>query len=320
MSANRPLETDALLSARLSTNPVLILALCGILLLMAICHLALNIIYSTQHHIITAHLESTLNAVTDQIEAWQTRNIGTLQVLQQTERGRQLLTTILQSPGPDLELNREMQRWLNPILAPVGYEGFSVINMQRHLVATNSVGYLNHQVDQPAAIEVLDRALLHQPSLSRPVHFAKPLVSLSGELQPNALRQIICQLVEYDQQPLGYFCLRLDPYKHFFPFFASGRSGDTGEVYGIDPAGRIVTPSRFESTPLVPDTQHALTQQVLEARVPVNHQAGPVTALAKRLITTHEPGLSRLSPSAGGGRRALDREHQHGHRGGAGSG
>ena len=272
-------------------QPVVFLALAGILLLLAISHLAISLIHTSQQRVITAHLQATVNSVVEQVETWQQTNVGTIQVLRDSAEGRQLLQALLRADGADPEAQAQLEQWLYPILLPIGYEGYSVINMERQLVAGASKAYVGDLVFQPESVEVLDRALQRKPAVSRPVPAVKGLDTPSGELPPNTLMQNLCILVE-EQRPIGYFCLRVNPQKSFFPIFAAARSGKTGETYAIDPAGNLVTPSRFPPSGFSPAPalgDPAPPRSKLAARVPqADGSRGPLTAISRRLLAERD--------------------------------
>lgn len=265
--------------------PVVFLAAAGIFLLVVITHLAINIIHSSHERIITGHLQTTLNTVTDQVESWRQRNLGTLQVLRDTVEGHQLLLKVLQENGANPDTHRQLAQWLYPVLIPIGFDGFAVVSMNRRLVAGTSASHLGDPVVQPESLEVLDRALQGQPAMSRPMPALKPLRTPDGMAPTGTLMQNLCTLLEDHQQPVGYFCLRFDPQKSFFPIFAAARSGNTGEAYAIDPAGNLVTPSRFARLPNGFDVETAFHQRALAAREPqADGSRGPLTHIARRLL------------------------------------
>ncbi len=283
MQARNTDQHHASLTTRIRHNPVPLTAAAAIGLLILISNVAINLIHATHLRLISDHLDSTLNAVTEQVDAWQARNVGTLQVLEKSPRGQLLLSNILARAEPSKEANDEMHRWLTPILAPIGYEGYAVLDLQYRLFATRSGANLGDVVGGEAFVEVLARALQHQASVSRPIQASQALTtfikhtltSVDGVQQAGELIQSVCDLVEFGNRPMGFLCLRIDPYKHFFPFFVSSRSGETGEVYGIDPDGQVVTPSRFETgTKLdingsAPGHRTALAQALLQQRARV---------------------------------------------------
>lgn len=272
-------------SSLLRQHPVVFLAAAGILLLVAITHLAINIIHSSHERIISAHLQTTLNAVTDQVESWRQRNLGTLQVLRDTEEGHQLLLQVLRENGTNPDTHRQLEQWLYPVLIPIGFDGFAVVSLNRRLVAGSTASYLGDPVVQQESLEVLDRALQRQPAMSRPMPAFKPLRTPGGMAPTDTMMQALCTLVEDLQQAAGYFCLRFDPQKSFFPIFAAARSGNTGEAYAIDPAGHLVTPSRFVRLDTGLDLEEAFRRRELAARVPQpDGSKGPLTRVARRLL------------------------------------
>lgn len=292
MTLHRPWPPAARIADRLRRYPVLQLAAVSIPLLLLFTAFTLHIIQNSHTRNTHAHLQTTLNTVIKQVEAWRQRNIDSLRLLRDTERGQRLLQDVLQGSreyGNDVESRSELEQWLYPLLAPLGYEGYFVLDMERRVVAAASRAYLGDRMTQPEIVEVLDQALQHNPGVSRPVDAMRGLRTPKGMVPPHTLMQNTCILVESGSQtspqPMGYFCLRIDPHQRFFPIFEAARSGTSGDAFAMDAQGWQMTPGRHATAPRDGPPDQALALRQISVREPASAaREGPLTRIAARLM------------------------------------
>ena len=290
-SRNRDLNSPFL--EMLQRNPVLFLAAAGILFLLMVSYVALGVIQTSQRRIISEHLETTLNSVVDQLHYWRERNVGTIQVLANAPQDRELLRQLLREHGRDPATREQFQQLLYPVLSPIGYTGYSVMDLDYTIIASGSQAYIGRKAQEPATLEMLARARQHDPTISRPVIARRTLEGPSGTQPAGTLMQNLCTLVDDGDTPLGYLCLRFDPRAAFYAIFAGGRSGKTGEAYAIDAGGNIISPSRTIGTRVIPAFQSGgkiIAGEWVQVRVPLREGGeGSLTAMAAALIGDHQP-------------------------------
>jgi len=226
-------------------NPVIVLAALAIVVLLAISAVALEKTYISQKSVIQTNLETSLNAYSELVNVWRRQNISAIQVLAESAQGKVILTQLMRDQGRDPKTRQALRDWLYPILLVMGFDGFSVINHDRILLAASSEQYRGKPVQLPETMEVLDKALAHQPAISRPVAAPFPIDGPRGSQPIGSIMQNMCVALEPENAPSGYFCLRFNSQSSFFPLFLKGRSGVSGEIYAIDHAGRFMTPARF---------------------------------------------------------------------------
>ncbi|HVL01397.1 MAG TPA: ATP-binding protein [Dongiaceae bacterium] len=268
-------------------NPVLLLAGAAILMLVLICVASLRIIHSSHQRITGSYLDTNLQSVLGLIQYWDNQNRSVVRVLADSPAGRDLLNKVLNQDDHFDTAADSLRSWLYPLLLPMGYEGYLVMNMDRRIIAASSGTYIGASPQLPETVEALDRALVHGAAISRPVASRLPLEGPRGMVPQGALMQIICAVVERGFVKRGYFCLRMNPQRNFFPIFNSGRTGETGEAYAIDRSGHIITPSRFKGVRNILSFSHydLYSETPLQARVPDERaQPGELTAMAQTLF------------------------------------
>ena len=229
-------------------NPTLLSAALAMVLLVFFTSLALRHVYSSQERIVREHLQTSLNSFTEIILLWQQQNHAAIQLLANSTQGKALLTQVLLEEGANENSQEALREWLSPVLIVMGFEGFSVINHERVLVAASGSTSIKQPVHLPEILEVLDKALAQRPAISRPVATMRSPGAQSAE----SLVQLMCVLFESGVATPGYFCLHFNAQSSFFPLFFKGRSGRSGEIYAIDHLGRFITPARFAPDAMEP--------------------------------------------------------------------
>lgn len=277
------------------SNPVLLLASVAILLLALISFASLRIIHSSHQRITSGYLQTNLQSVLGLIRYWDSQNRGVVRVLVDSSTGRDLIFRVLDEDGARRETAQALRGWLFPLLLPMGFEGYQVLNLDRRIIAASSANYVG-ETWLPAEIrEALDRALVEGTSISRPVAAHLPMEGPRGMVPPGALMQNLCVVVERAFIKRGYFCLRLNPQRSFFPIFQSGRTGESGEAYAIDRSGRIISPSRFDDVHniLSYSSYDQYSDTPLLARVPAEtgQSSGELTAMAQALLAESSASL-----------------------------
>ncbi|WP_082191474.1 PAS domain-containing hybrid sensor histidine kinase/response regulator [Cellvibrio sp. pealriver] len=272
-------------------NPPLISAVLAIALLFFFTAVALRHIHASQERVIREHLQTSLNSFSELITIWQQQNVAAIQMLANSSQGKNLLRQVLLEKGDNPATHEALREWLYPVLMVMGFDGFSVINHERILVAASSENYHKQKVQLAETHEVLDKALANHPAISRPVAALRPISGPRGTQPAGTLMQNMCVLLEPGVTAPGYFCLRFNTQASFFPIFFKGRTGGSGEIYAIDNHGRLMTPLRFHN-----DSSHGqpligLGEKV--RRAANSSDAGPLTDMVGFLIN-HEAGLVKV--------------------------
>lgn len=266
-------------------SPVSVLALVAIVLLLLISGFSLRQIQRSQQQLVAEHLHASLNSISELMLFWHQQNLGSLQVIADSPRGGVMIRDMLrQKTGITPEARAELREWIYPTMNLLGFDGFSLIGLDRILVDATSEQYIGHSVRMPETHRTLDKALAGQPTISLPIPAQFPMDGPTGSKPTGTLMQNMCMLIKDKGNPLGFFCLRFNSQTSFFPLISSARIGATGEAYTIDRSGRILTPSRFKETRNIdfgPDG-NALQLRELYAQVPGSEKT--LTEMAGLLI------------------------------------
>ncbi len=278
-------------------NPTLLSAALAIVLLFFFTSFALRYIHASQERIVREHLQTSLNSFTELIQLWQQQNLGAIRMLANSSQGKTLLKQVLLERGDNPATQAALREWLYPVLMVMGFDGFSVINQDRFLVAASTRSYIKQPVLLPETLEVLDKALAKRPAISRPVTAVRPIEGPRGVQPAGTLMQNMCVLFESEVTAPGYFCLRFNTQSSFFPIFFKGRTGHSGEIYAIDNKGRFITPARFTQANEDISTFEAQQKSArigAEVRRPLSRgKQGPFTDMVDFLMN-REAGLIKF--------------------------
>ena len=275
-------------------NPTLLSAALAIVLLFFFTALALRHIHASQERIIRANLQTSLNSFSELITVWQQQNLGALQMLASSSQGKFLLKKVLLEQGENPATHEALHDWLYPVLVMMGFDGFSVINHDRIIVAASTESYHKQPVLLPETMEVLDKALARRPAISRPVIAIRQLDGPRGMQPEGSLMQNMCILFESEVTATGYFCLRFNTQSSFFPIFFKGRMGNSGEIYAIDNRGRFITPARFNERSGDPAKDTSYARVGSEVKTPATaERPGILTDMVDFLIN-REAGYIKI--------------------------
>lgn len=221
----------------------------AILLLILISGFSLRQIQRSQQHLVAEHLHASLNSISELLIFWHQQNLGSLRILADSPRGGSMIRNMFRKKiDITAEERNEFREWIYPTMNILGFDGFSLIGLDRILVDASSEQYIGHPVRMPETHRTLDKAMAGQPTISLPIPAQFPMDGPSGPKPTGTLMQNMCMLIKDNDTPLGFFCVRFNSQTSFFPLIGSARIGSTGEVYAIDRPGRILTPSRFKET------------------------------------------------------------------------
>lgn len=142
---------------------------------------------------------------------------------------------------------RELRRGINDLISSHGYLGFSVITLDGKTVAsmrednTGSLYFVSK-----ALPDLFARVKAGETLVSQPVQSDVPLMDSSGEVRTHAATMFaLAPLRHSNGNIIGVLALRINPLLEFSTIFARGRSGATGETYGFDQNGIMLSESRF---------------------------------------------------------------------------
>jgi two-component system sensor histidine kinase/response regulator len=272
-------------------NPPLTSAVLAIALLFFFTVLALRHIQASQERIVREHLQTSINSFSELIGIWEQQNVAAIQMLANSAPGKTLLTQVLREGGDNSDTQEALRNWLFPVLTVMGFDGFSIMDKDRILVAASTKGYIKKRVQLRETHEVLDKALVNRPAISRPIPAVRPLDGPRGTKPAGTLMQNLCMVLDANTEAQGYFCLRFNTQSSFFPIFLKGRTGSSGETYAIDHYGRLITPLRFQRNAAGEESVVGMGMEV--RRQGASGQTGALTEMAD-FLTNHEAGMVKV--------------------------
>jgi hypothetical protein len=141
-----------------------------------------------------------------------------------------------------------LRDYLAPVLLGVGYRGFFVISPEGvNLSSTRdeNVGVASLLLPQAAFQE---QVLGGGTAMSLPIPSDVPLRDRLGRLESGRPTMFAgAPVLAPDGTVRAILVFRIDPSTNFTAIFQRGRIGESGETYGFDADGRLMTESRFDA-------------------------------------------------------------------------
>lgn len=237
---------------------------------------------------LTTVLETTQQAV----HSWVDDHRAIVRLWGATPQVIQLTEDLMAVPatGPHLleaPAQAELRAYLAPIISGVGYQGFFIISRDGvNLASTRdeNVGVRSLLQAQPG---FLQQVLEGGDGMSLPIPSDVPLPPAMGQPAERGVPTMFAggPIRGSDGSVEAILVFRIDPSEDFTSIFQRGRIGTTGETYGFDPVGRLITESRFDAhlrrAGLVAPGQRGILR--VEIRDPgVNLVGGETPALPRR--------------------------------------
>ncbi|MBM3114733.1 response regulator [Jeongeupia naejangsanensis] len=276
-------------------RPTVAWAATGILILVAACLFSLKLIHDQAREFAASHLRASLDKTEPLLARWGETHAQESRVLASQPEMAKPVIALLDEPSAERRqqmFERLDAHWQSAYVA-LGFSGLSVWTVdgvavgasRKYIVGENATGDVR---------AVLARAALRDGAVSRPIRSEHPMTRRDGTIaQAGALYQLACAAVRDAHSLHGYICLRMDAEQMFSNLLAIGRVGNTGQVYAINAAGLLISPSRFNTSPGERD-------KVVWARVPGAVQAkggmthkptDPLTSMAAGVIRSGQAEL-----------------------------
>jgi len=194
---------------------------------------------------------------------------------------------------------------LQPILDKRGYIGIFLIAQDNISLASMrdlNVGSTNLLVEQG---DFLAKVFAGQTLLSRPMYSDVPLPDATGKLVEGQPTMFVAAPVRDSQSAVvAALTFRIIPARDFNRIARLGRIGETGDTYGFDHSGKLLTESLFheqlKEIGLLASDQHELL--TLEIRDPGGDMAN---GYRPQLPRTEQP-LTRMASAAVTGKSGVD--------------
>jgi hypothetical protein len=203
-----------------------------------------------------------------------------------------------------------MRLYLGPLLETRHYVDYLVISPERRILAALDPRVISLQT--PASYETyLRKALTGKPSISRP--FSGDLPASQYTNRPTMFAA--APVISAEGKIVAVLALRIKPEEEFTRIFAMSRLGETGESYGFDRRGVMLTPSRFDLElrklgliPKQPDATSMLSLRLVDPGVDLEHHPAPMRINA-------EPQLTHMAAEATKGWEGVDVQGYRNYRG-----
>lgn len=239
----------------------------AVILLLVLSHQVLQVLERQFHRSAESRLTSVLDAMSELNRMMGEDSAGRVRTIVENPGLIRLANRILAEPG-HAELLTEFDQWILPIYRSRGFEGYSLIRPDHTILASSSPRYVSVSVLSGPAVWTLRRAQELGIAASRPIVSTLPFMTQGTEKPAGTLYQLVCARIDADGRTTGFLCLRTDPYVRLFKILQTGRTGETGDAYVIDPDARILSPSRSSERHAEPDPARQDVLGVQWARVP----------------------------------------------------
>jgi PAS domain S-box-containing protein len=195
-------------------------------------------------------LRSVLTSTMQRFEEWALHQERNAHVWANSDLVHRSLEELLQTPVESsiaaAPAQAQLRASLGPWLTAHGYRGFSLIGESGTVLAS----LRNSDLGQASPILSLvdldslrqSRGVLTRPQIVDAVALQVEVdwSSLDEEVSMYAISPILT-----DGVVRGYFALRIDPLAEYSSTFRVGRTGISGETFAVDPAGRLLTETRY---------------------------------------------------------------------------
>lgn len=198
---------------------------------------------------IERNLATVLEATHDSVRTWTASQKANANSIIQLPEIREASLALLAAPseGDRRKLREQLREKLGPLITSHGYLGYSVITPSGLRVGSlrveerGSVNFIARTVP-----EQFEQVLSGASALTLPIHSDVPLIDPSGQERSKvATMFVMAPIRNLTGNVVGVLALRINPLQEFSSIFSHGRPGVSGETYGFDQEGNMLTESRF---------------------------------------------------------------------------
>ncbi len=193
---------------------------------------------------------------------------------------------------------RDLRKRLQPFLTRFHYEGFFIVSPSYINIGSmrnSNLGKINLLKEQQ---NILERIFKGETLFSFPVYSDVDLSEFRSRKSGQQATMFLGTPVRNESgQIIAAMLFRLDPEKEFSTIFQLGRTGRTGETYGINKDGKIITKSRFLDQLIQADVIEDNSSGILEVeirdpgrnlltdpQIQDSERKGPLTLLAESVV------------------------------------
>lgn len=194
-------------------------------------------------------LSTVLETTQDALRVWTEQQKINVNSVAQLPEIRQNALALLQatSRGERQQQSDILRTHLSPLITSHGYLGYSVIDpagMRIGSMRSLSKGSVNFIARTVPGL--FQQVLGGENAVTLPLKSDVPLIDPSGqEREQIATMFVMAPLRDLSGTVVGVLALRINPLQEFSAIFTRGRSGLSGETYGFDRGGNMLSESRF---------------------------------------------------------------------------
>jgi eukaryotic-like serine/threonine-protein kinase len=228
--------------------------LIAIFVLGSVGYLTKSLVESTIRGNLSAGLQSFVTIQTAMLEKWFAVQQANAEQLASSQPIRRAVYPLLASHVEEELVARvdsvphiELQKHLGPAMSSHHYVGYFVADSSKRIVASSHRSLL----DQPAPPEYgdfLDRCLNGKTAVALPFASVTMLPDATGRLRMGQPVMYVCAPIRDEEtfQIVGALALQIRPEHEFTGILQLGQIGATGETYGFNQDGVMISNSRFD--------------------------------------------------------------------------
>lgn len=227
----------------------------GLIILLAVAATSWQALAGIKEHVrldLSDKLETVLKTTNDAVNVWASdRKREALNITKRPDV-KKLFKSLLSTPQNRGALKKskalkELREILKPYIDERSDLGFFLISPDHINIASMRDGNLGTINLLSKEGDYLDNIFKGKAEIILPMRSDVLLPGLSGELTTNAPTMFIgVPVYGTGEEVAAAFTIRLDPSLHFTRIVRLGRLGKTGDTYGFDRSGRLITESRFD--------------------------------------------------------------------------
>ncbi|MDB5387110.1 MAG: serine/threonine kinase, partial [Planctomycetaceae bacterium] len=285
-------------------------------------------IESTMKENLKSQLQTLLNVEVGMLQSWwhvQTSNVSALannqairesiyKLLEAHDAGNSTASPSV-SPSAVPDLNRQLSKQLSPAISAHEYAGFFIANKSRQIVSATSQQLIGMH-DIPEYDGFISKALKGEANVCAPFPSVIAMPDESGRLRTGTPTMYVCAPVrDASFEVVGVLALRIRPEQELTQIMQLGRIGESGETYGFDKSGLLISNSRFDEqlilTGLLPDQPNARSILNVQIRDP----QGDLTQGFHPTLRRSALPLTKMAQDAVSGNSGVDVEGYRDYRG-----
>lgn len=278
---------------------------------------------STMKGNLKAQLQTLLQVEVAMVQNWMRTQVSNCTALSNDLAVRELVYKLLDDKGadqantpslPPAEIRQQLGKVIGPTLSAHEYAGYFVADKSKRIVSSAAEEQVGRDIPEYDAF--ITKGLAGTATVSPPFASTVALKDESGRVRTGVPTMFVCAPIrDIRFEVVGVLGLRIRPEKELTRIFQLGRNGETGETYGFDKSGLMISNSRFDDQlfvlgilPDAPDVQSILNVQVRDP-------GGDLTQGYHPKVRRSALPLTKMAQAAVDGKAGVDVEGYRDYRG-----